>query len=146
MTGNAGPERMAIPSWGLPAVGYILVTGALGIVSKFALRSLTWIDILAWSGLVYGSVAIFLLLSRRATVSLGVPGALAGLCGVLAAAGLVFLFVALERGDVSRVVPATSIYPLLTVMLAVVFLDEELTLLKAVGTLLVIVGVVALTR
>jgi uncharacterized membrane protein len=55
-------------------------------------------------------------------------GGWAAATAVLAASGLSLFFFALSRGDASQVVPATSAYPVVTLVAAAVFLSEPVTL------------------
>jgi len=63
-----------------------------------------------------------------------------------AAAGLILLFVALTRGEASTVVPATAAYPVVTLAGSALFLSESVTVARVAGTVLVIAGVVLLSR
>ncbi len=58
---------------------------------------------------------------------------------------LFMFFVALSTGEVGKVVPITAAYPVVTLILAALFLSEALTVAKAVGVLVVVGGVVVLT-
>ncbi len=55
--------------------------------------------------------------------------------------GQLALFKALKFGEVSRVVPIAASYPLVTVILAALFLGEKLTAPKVAGVLCIVVGV-----
>ena len=65
---------------------------------------------------------------------------LAGIAGSLSMVGYYFL---ISRYQASRVVPLSSLYPLVTVVLSVVFLQERLTIPQWVGAFLA-VGALAL--
>jgi transporter family protein len=67
------------------------------------------------------------------------------LSGALAAGALITLFLALDAGDVSRVVPITSAYPVVTVLLAALLLSERVTAGRVGATLLVVAGVILLS-
>ena len=64
------------------------------------------------------------------------------LSGILAGfvAQLVF-YKALKTGEISRVIPITSCYPLFTFILGWIFLGEEVTLSKVMGMLLILGGI-----
>jgi transporter family protein len=55
-------------------------------------------------------------------------------------------FLAVDAADVSRVVPVTAAYPLVTVLAAVLVLSESISIERAVGMLLVVIGVIMLSR
>jgi transporter family protein len=65
-------------------------------------------------------------------------GGWAAATAVLAASGLSLFFFALSRGDASQVVPATSAYPVVTLVAAALVLSEPVTPTRIVGTILVV--------
>jgi len=68
---------------------------------------------------------------------------LIAVCLVLA---VLSLYYALRIADASVVVPATATYPVVTALLAMAFLGEQLTLVRLVGILLAMAGVALVTR
>ncbi|MCF6153587.1 MAG: hypothetical protein E3K38_15145 [Candidatus Kuenenia stuttgartiensis] len=64
------------------------------------------------------------------------------LAGILAGfvAQMVF-YKALKTGDISKIVPITSCYPLFTFILGWIFLDEKITISRAIGVLLILTGI-----
>jgi transporter family protein len=64
---------------------------------------------------------------------------LSGFCGGVA--GLWAYYHALRLGGASLVVPITATYPLVTVLLSWLILQENLTLSRVFGTVLIVVGV-----
>jgi transporter family protein len=75
------------------------------------------------------------------------PGALlvvaGGLCTSLGAIGF---FSAIERAPLALVAPLTSLYPVLTVLLSLLFLGERLTLAQSLGVVCAILSGVLLSR
>ncbi|NUO09887.1 MAG: EamA family transporter [Candidatus Brocadia sp.] len=67
------------------------------------------------------------------------------LAGILAGvvAQLVF-YKALKTGDISRIIPVTSCYPLFTFLFGWIFLGEQITLSKVAGMLLILGGILLL--
>lgn len=137
---------MMFQSWTLPAAVYILVTGTIGITAKLALRTITWKELLVWTAVAYAVAAVICVAVTNVNMTLNSGAALGLLSGALAATGLVALFVALSRADVIRVVPVTSAYPVVTLVLSAVILSEHVSALKVLGTLLVVGGVVLVAR
>lgn len=128
-------------NWLLPALGFLVANGLLGIATKLALRDVGWRSILAWASAWYVLLGVVLLLFGVGfVVDENIEWALA--VGVLVPGGLLFFYVALVTGEVSRVIPIGASYPAVTVLAAAAFLDEPLTVTRILGTLLVIVGVV----
>ena len=131
--------------WVLPAVLYVALLGALGVTTKLALEHLGWQDVIVWTTIVYVGISAVLLLAGQAQIGLGAGTAAAVASGVLASTALVALYVALGRGDASVVVPFTSAYPLVTLGLSALVLAERITIARAAGALLVVLGVVVIS-
>jgi bacterial/archaeal transporter family protein len=62
------------------------------------------------------------------------------LMGVLSALGCLAFFAAMQKGKASLVAPVTSLYPALTVILAVIFLKEKLNKVQLCGLALAMVS------
>jgi transporter family protein len=60
------------------------------------------------------------------------------------ALGLLFYYMALEKGQVAIVVPLTAIYPIVSVILGYVILKEKPSTLQWIGVFLVVAGAVLL--
>ena len=80
---------------------------------------------------------------RIATEKLGVGYSL--LMGIIAALGSLAFFAAMKSGNASLIAPATSLYPALTVILAVIFLKEKLNKVQFIGLILALVAIVILS-
>ncbi len=65
---------------------------------------------------------------------------------IVSMAGVYFYLKALSGGEASRIVPLSSIYPLVTFALALVFLDESFTLNKLTGALLLAAGIYFISK
>jgi bacterial/archaeal transporter family protein len=137
-------DRMAV--WLLPTLGYIVIIGATGVTTKLALRTISWQQLVLCVPIVYAAFAIAFAVFGGARLPSGAGGGWAVATAVLAASGLILFFFALSRGDASQVVPATSAYPVVTLVAAAVFLSEPVTLTRIVGTILVVAGVVLISR
>ena len=131
--------------WLLPALGYVVAVGALGVTTKLALEDMTWPELVLWTAAAYAVIAALLILAGGARLRLVPEARYGGLSGALAATALILLFLAVDAGDVSRVVPITSAYPVVTVALAALLLAERVTALRVGATLLVVGGVVLLS-
>ena len=132
--------------WILPTLAYILLIGAAGVTAKLALRTISWQQLVLWVPLVYLVFAIAFVVFGGARLPLGGGGAWAVATAFCAAAGLILLFVALTRGEASKVVPATAAYPAVTLVGSALFLSESITVVRVAGTVLVVAGVVLLSR
>ena len=61
--------------------------------------------------------------------------------GILALIGFYLFFNALADSSASKIVPLTAIYPLFTCFYAFIFLKEDFTTEKIIGTILIVAGV-----
>jgi bacterial/archaeal transporter family protein len=66
--------------------------------------------------------------------------------GMAGAVGGVFFYFALSKGEASRVVTITSLYPMISVLLACLFLDEALTTQKIAGIACAVAAMILLTQ
>jgi uncharacterized membrane protein len=66
--------------------------------------------------------------------------------GLLMATGTLALFAALRRGKASIVTPLTALYPLVTVILAVVFLNEHFGSMKVAAIAIALIAGMALSK
>jgi uncharacterized membrane protein len=118
---------LAIALWG--------VWGAVSKAASNAVPSATDLQVISTLGVV--PIALLLafspnLLKRTGSLRRGIAYGLAtGLCGSV---GNLALFESLSRGgDASTVLPLTGVYPLVTVVLAVIILRERLNLIQVFG-------------
>ncbi len=70
---------------------------------------------------------------------------LAIVAAILFAAGLAMVFLALQREEVSRVVPLRQLTPIFVTILAVLFLDEHLSLLEWGAMLVTVAGAILIS-
>jgi transporter family protein len=131
--------------WLIPALCYLVITAGLGVTTKLSLRHLRWPDMIVWTAIVYAVSAVVIAIVRGAHLGLGVGDVWAVASGVLAVTGLVALFVALDNGPVTKVVPVTAAYPLVSALLAIAVFGERISLFRAGGILMVVLGVVLLS-
>jgi uncharacterized membrane protein len=132
--------------WTLPTIGYILILGAAGITAKLALRTITWEQLVLWVPVAYIFFSALLAVFKGTTFPLGVGGGWAAATAFAAASSLILFFYSLTKGDASQVAPASSAYPVVTVIGSALFLSEKITLVRGIGTALVVAGVILVSR
>jgi transporter family protein len=133
-------------SWILPTGGYVALVGALGVTAKYALRSLSWQEVIVWSAAAYAVATVLLVATGTPLrVHTGLNGGMAVLTAIIAPVSLCLLYMALSNGEVTRVIPVSSVYPLVTALLAFLVLNEQFSPMRLVGTALVVIGVTLLT-
>jgi transporter family protein len=125
--------------------------GVLGIWSRYALKQVSWQGLIVVTALG-DAVVILVMLLLRQPLGAAKPGAnrtldwtITALGAAIPALALICLYIALGRGDASKVIPVGSVYPLVTVVLAAIFLGEALTWRVAIGAVLVVAGVIAIS-
>jgi drug/metabolite transporter (DMT)-like permease len=132
--------------WIPPTIVYIVLLGAGGVTAKLALRTITWEQLVLWVPILYAVIALGLVVLKDTSFPLGGGGAWAAATAFCASSALVLFFYALTKGPASQVTPATSAYPIVTVIGSILFLSEKLTLIRGLGTALVVAGVVLISR
>jgi uncharacterized membrane protein len=135
-----------MPAWIPPTIGYIVILGAGGVTAKLALRTITWEQLVLWVPVAYIVFSLIFVIFKGATFPLGVGGGWAAATAFAASASLILFFYALTKGPASQVTPATSAYPVVTLIGSALFLADKITLTRGLGTALVVAGVVLLSR
>ena len=121
---------MALASWGLWAVLSKLLGDALSPAHSQALSALGFLPILAWLAFLPGRPPAGACRPGR-----GAFWAFAG--GLVTSLGNLAYYAALQRGERAvTVIPLTALYPLVTLVLAVVLLGERLSAAQKVGAFL----------
>jgi len=119
----------------------VALWGIVGLLQKLGTNRISADSLLVW---LMGGYLLLVpwLIVHTDLVSLTVEDVLVGtLAGVTNGLGAWFLFAALERGaKASIAVPLTALNPLVTILLALIFLSERLSAVQTVGVSLAIVG------
>ena len=127
-------ERL-MAGWIPPAIGYIVILGAGGVTAKLALRTITWEQLVLWvpiAYIVFSAIARDLQAARRSRSASAAAGRRRP--PFAASSALILFFYALTKGPASQVTPATSAYPVVTVIGSALFLSEKITLVRGIGT------------
>lgn len=122
-----------------------LCWGVWGVSGKVAVSRLGWPTamVLGWAVGVLAVAPMALRGFRWQGVWAALPVVPYGLGGAL---GALLLLRALERGPVSVVLPVSELWLVVSTLLAVVFLGEELTWTRGLGLGLVMAGAALLAR
>lgn len=82
----------------------------------------------------------------RFRLSTNRSGAACGiLCGLFSGLGMLAFYAAMQRGKASIIGPVTALFPLLTILLALVFLKERVNRVQAAGIVLAICAIAVLS-
>lgn len=132
--------------WILFSVLALLSWGIWGFLPKLALDKLDPGSIIVFEvvgSLVVGIVVLALLRFKPQIQWKGIL--IAVLTGVLGMLGAFFFVLAVSRGKTSVIVTLTALYPLVTIMLALIFLREPITLKQGAGIVLALGAMVLFT-
>ena len=121
--------------WGMAAIFDKLALGKTSPFAGMMVRQFILTGILFMVGFGSGRLGNLMTLDGRTVLFFG----LSGICG--GAAGLWTYYHALRLGGASLVVPITATYPLITVLLSWLILQESLTVPRVIGTGLIVLGV-----
>jgi len=135
---------MVIEVWLLPSLLALFIWGLTGFLNKIALRGLPPLHLL-----VYG--AVFFLLSACVVqlfyggIDFDAKGVVLALCvGAAGSIGQLMFLIALRDGPLTFVSMISSLYPLVSALLAYVFLSEPISPRQAAGIALGIAAIVLL--
>lgn len=126
---------LALLSWGLWGFFPKLATNYMKPKSIFIYEIL--------GVFIIGVVALFFMGSKFEFNTKGILFAV--LTGMAGSLGALFFLLALVRGRVSVVVTATALYPLITIILAVLVLKEPITIKQLFGMFLAMVAIIMLS-
>jgi bacterial/archaeal transporter family protein len=136
--------------WVAPSALYTFLLGFWGISARYGLQEFTWRGLLALTAAAYLVVLVVVALiggpfrssAEGHNAALDLP--MAAVAAFISPVAVVLFFYAISHGPITRIVPITSVYPLIAVAFGVAFLSEALTWKIGVGVLLVVGGVVLL--
>ncbi len=125
--------------WGFaPALEKVGLNGRIDPFLGIVIRTIP-IAVIATLGLTFmGRFSAITTVDLRSALFVAAGGIVAGLMGQLA------FYAALKDGEASIVVPVAATYPLVALIVSVLFLGEAVTVQKVLGIGLVVGGVVLL--
>ncbi len=130
--------------WRYLSLMSILFWGLWGFLSKIAGNKLHWGSMLAL--LCFGTVIVVAVSSPSSFIIKFNRYSLLGLAaGISCALGYYFFYIALQNGTVGTVIPITSMYIVVAVILAFLFLNEPLSIRKMFGILSAILAIYLLS-
>lgn len=142
------PNKPFLPPWLVYAITAATCWGIWGVLSKGPSRELSgWMTQILFTFALIPSV-IVACLSKKVRIGTDKPrGIFWGfVSGLIAAAGNIFFYMALEAGaETSIAVPLTNIYPLVTIFIAWVWFKERLNIIQGIGILIAIGAILLLS-
>ena len=123
--------------WVFPALGTFIFWGFWGFIPKLTTKYISPKSAIVYEVVGGFLVAIMVLYSLNFRPEMNPKGfALAITTGVFGFLGALCYLLAVSKGPVSLVVTLTALYPVLSILLAVIILNEPITLKQGVGILL----------
>lgn len=126
---------LAIIGWGIGSLFYKVANDAMHPVMVSTIVTVVYI--------VLTPITFMVVKFDRAINSTGVIFSILG--GVCMAVGSMGYFFALKKGGAGEITTVTALYPALTLLLSIFFMNEELTWRKGIGILLALVSVFVLS-
>ena len=135
-----------MPQWFVPALIAFFAWGLWAFLPKIAVNYINPKSVILYEiigALLVGLIVLFSLGFKVETHPKGIV--LAAITGALGFTGSLAYVYALSRGPVAVVSMFTALYPIATVLLAYLFLQEMLTLKQAVGVVLALIAIYLLS-
>jgi len=132
-----------MPKWLVYSILTLLLWGAWGVLGKVLAKPLTPAETQAFSTL--GLVPLIAVVAFRKKPETG-PRVARGVAigfvsGLLAGFGNIAFYHALKISGAATVTPLTALYPIVTILLAVVFLREKLSAVQVAGIVVALVSI-----
>lgn len=126
--------------------GNIIFWGFWGFFSKLAVEKIGFHAGLYYAVTLFTFIATYLFLTNQLfPLKFGLNGILfALLAGISGGTATIFLYLLLGKNPAGLVVAITALYPIVTLILSMIFLKETLTLTQGVGFILALVALILL--
>lgn len=126
----------------------LLLWGVWGIFGKLAYRSITprdYIPLVLIGNIIVLIIACFFLLRPSHFKINSTDGIFAVISSIAYVAGGLFFFLALGKGETSKVVLVTALYPIITISYSLFFMNEPVSATKLLGIVTVFIGILFLS-
>ena len=121
--------------WGTTPVLEKIGLGKTAPITGLAIRSIAiTVALLVYLALA-GRIKEIFRADPKAIIIFSTTGILAGLLGMMT------YFYALKKGATSQIVPIAAAYPLVSALLSVIILRENVTPMRVLGTVLIVAGI-----
>jgi bacterial/archaeal transporter family protein len=128
-----------MPAWLAYSLLVIVLWGVVGLLQKLGTNRVSANSLLIWLMAGYVLLIPWLLSTTRLSDLTPLDTIIGTFAGITNGLGAWYLFASLESGAKASVaIPLTALNPLLTILLAMIFLSERLTALQWVGIILAI--------
>jgi len=136
-------ERIKVKTWIVPALTALFLWGFWGFLPKIATKYINPQSALVFQAVGSVIVGLGVLIAFQDQIQWQTAGAfwaiLTGLFGML---GSLFFLQAVSRGKVTTIVTMTALYPLISIVLALIFLREPLGLKQGLGAICALAAII----
>ncbi len=133
-------KKMIKMDWFTFSIATIVLWGVWGLLAKILLKTIDWQQFFVVSEIGALVIAIAAFLYFKPAVSMNQTFLYAVAAGAIGVLGSLALYLALSTGKASVVVPLTALYPVVTVLLSFVVLQEKVTLFQGAGIFFALVS------
>lgn len=131
-------------TWLTPALLALFNFGLWGLFTKLAVISIDSKSALLYQTIGVVIISLVVLTTFKPAVEIkGITYSV--LTGIAYGLGCLFYFIAASKGKIVNVVTLTALYPLITILFALLFLKETIHLKQALGILLALVAIVLMS-
>jgi transporter family protein len=128
--------------WVLPAFGAFIVWGLWGFLPKITVRYISPKSALVYEILGGTLVAIVVLYTLNFRLDIHPKGMALGITtGILGFLGALFFLLAVAEGPLSLIAILTALSPVMSILLAILVLNEPITLKQGVGIILALAAI-----
>ena len=138
-------EEYAEKHWLLPAVGALLVWGFWAFLPKMALQTLQPHSVIMYESFGNMLVALPILVQQRFKLEWNRRGvSIVAASSILTVCAILSYFYALHHGPVSIIVTLSAMYPIISLVLAGIFLHERLNKIQYAAVVAAMLSVLLL--
>ena len=123
----------------------LLIWGVWGFLGKIVLNTLDWRVVYVMGGIGQLVVYLTFFCIERPVLTFGNGFYYTLIFGALGVLANIPFYQALSLGKASTVVPLTNLFPVVTVLLAVVVLKEQVTLTQGIGVVFAVIAVILIS-
>ena len=135
-------------TWLIYSIICLFLWGFWGIFGKLASRSVSSPNLLLFAligNFIVLPIYLSLFFKEISFKITSLDYYLAILAGVIGTVGGLFFYLAISKGEATRVVVITALYPIITVIFSCFFLNEQITVSKFFGILFAMIGIILIS-
>lgn len=133
-------------SWLLPSICALVIWGVWGFFPKLAAQNMTPTSVSIYQAIGSLAVTLVLLFSMKFKLDFNGKGiSFAILSGVAGTLGSVFYNIAAKNGKISVVVVVTAMYPIVTILLSVILLNEKVQFKEIAGMVMAVISILIIS-